>query len=152
VETHRVVRRRGCHIFWTIGSQMAVRFSALRTGRPLPPRRFLAFIIVRGWVDPWVILRLDGLRQLKKSNDLIGNRTCDLPASSVVSQPIRLPRAPQTRGKHSYFELNKNYIKSSPISNIYHRFSWQAAWSPWRSYWRWKVKGNVKGKVVLLLN
>jgi hypothetical protein len=36
--THRVVRRRGSHIFYTIGSQMAVRLSALRTGRPLPPR------------------------------------------------------------------------------------------------------------------
>jgi hypothetical protein len=38
VETHRVVRRRGSHIFKTVGSQMAVRLSALRAGRPLPPR------------------------------------------------------------------------------------------------------------------
>jgi hypothetical protein len=36
VEVHMVVRRRGSHIFQTIGSQMAVRLSALRAGRPLP--------------------------------------------------------------------------------------------------------------------
>jgi hypothetical protein len=35
-KAHRVVRRRGSHIFYTIGSQMAVRMSALGTGRPLP--------------------------------------------------------------------------------------------------------------------
>jgi hypothetical protein len=34
-QAHRVVRRRGCHIFQTVGSQMAVR-SALRAGHPLP--------------------------------------------------------------------------------------------------------------------
>jgi hypothetical protein len=33
-----VVRRRGSHIFWTVGSEMAVRLSALRVCRPLPPR------------------------------------------------------------------------------------------------------------------
>jgi hypothetical protein len=39
------------HIFQTIGSQMAVRLSALRTGRhwpPPPPGRFLVLISVRG--------------------------------------------------------------------------------------------------------
>jgi hypothetical protein len=30
-------------------------------------------------------MRLEGLGQLKKFNDLIGNRTCDLPAYSSVS-------------------------------------------------------------------
>jgi hypothetical protein len=37
MEAHRVVRRRGAHIFYKIGSQMAVRLSVLRAGRPLPP-------------------------------------------------------------------------------------------------------------------
>jgi hypothetical protein len=32
-----VVRRRGSHIFYTIGSEMAVMLSALRSGCPLPP-------------------------------------------------------------------------------------------------------------------
>jgi hypothetical protein len=36
VEAHIFVRRRGFHIFYTIDSQMAVRFSALHAGHPLP--------------------------------------------------------------------------------------------------------------------
>jgi hypothetical protein len=40
-------------------------------------------------------MRLEGLDKLKKkSNDLIGNRTRDLPACSIVPQPTTLPRAP----------------------------------------------------------
>jgi hypothetical protein len=35
VEAHRVVRRRGSHIFKTVCSQMAVRLLALRAGRHL---------------------------------------------------------------------------------------------------------------------
>jgi hypothetical protein len=72
---------------------MAVNLSALRAGRPLPPRRFLVPIFVSGWVDPRGIVWLEGLVQLKKSNDLIGNRNRDLPACSIVPQPTTLPRA-----------------------------------------------------------
>jgi hypothetical protein len=39
------MRRRGSHIFQTIGSQKAVR-SALRSGRTLPSGRFLVHISV----------------------------------------------------------------------------------------------------------
>jgi hypothetical protein len=41
MEAHRIVRRRGSQIFYKIDSQMAVRFSTSRAGRPLPPRTFL---------------------------------------------------------------------------------------------------------------
>jgi hypothetical protein len=37
---------------------MAVRLSALRAGLPLPPRRFLVPISLRGWVDPRAIVSL----------------------------------------------------------------------------------------------
>jgi hypothetical protein len=33
---------------------------------------------------------LGGLDKLKKSNDLIGNQTCDLPARNIVPQPTML--------------------------------------------------------------
>jgi hypothetical protein len=39
-------------------------------------------------------LRLEELGQLKKSNDLIGNRNRDFPACSTVLQPTTLPCAP----------------------------------------------------------
>jgi hypothetical protein len=44
---------------------MAVRLSALSTGRSLPPERFLVLIYVRDWVDRRVIVRLEELGQLK---------------------------------------------------------------------------------------
>jgi hypothetical protein len=37
---------------------------------------------------------LKGLGRLKKSNDLTGIRTRNLPACSIVPQPTTLPRAP----------------------------------------------------------
>jgi hypothetical protein len=75
---------------------MAVRLSALRACRPLPPppqRRFLVLIPVRVWVDPRAIMRLEELDQFKKSNVLIGNRTRDLAACRIMPQPTPLPRA-----------------------------------------------------------
>jgi hypothetical protein len=54
---------------------MAVRLSALRAGRPLLPGRFLGhYASVR-------------IKSIEKSSDLIGNRTRDLPACSIVPQP-----------------------------------------------------------------
>ena len=35
---------------------------------------------------------------MKNFNDTIGNRTCDLPASSAVPQPTAPPRAPLRKG------------------------------------------------------
>jgi hypothetical protein len=41
-------------------------------------------------------VRLGGLGILKKSNEIIGNQTRDLPACSIVPQPTTLPRAPDS--------------------------------------------------------
>jgi hypothetical protein len=53
------------------------------------PRIFLVFIFVRGLVDPRAIALLEGLGKLKKIH-LIGIRSRDLPACSIVPQPITL--------------------------------------------------------------
>jgi hypothetical protein len=72
---------------------MTVR-SALRAGRPLPPRKI---------PDTHFCLRLSRpqghtapgrIRSTEKSNDLIGNPTRDRLACSIVPQPTMLPRAP----------------------------------------------------------
>jgi hypothetical protein len=52
MEAHRIVRRRGAHIFYTIDSQMAVRLSALRAGRPLPPGRFRYSFMLQADLKP----------------------------------------------------------------------------------------------------
>jgi hypothetical protein len=51
---------------------MAVKLPALRSGRSLPPERFLILISLRGWVDPRAIVRLEGLAELKYPMPLSG--------------------------------------------------------------------------------
>jgi hypothetical protein len=62
---------------------MAVRLSAFAPAALYPPGRVLVLISVRRWVDPRAIVRLEGLGPLKKV-DLIGTRTRDLSACSIV--------------------------------------------------------------------
>jgi hypothetical protein len=53
--------------FQTISSQMAVRLSAPRAGRPLPSGRFLVLISLRAWADPRAIVPMEGLGHLKNA-------------------------------------------------------------------------------------
>jgi hypothetical protein len=56
-----VVRRRG----YKVGPKMAVRLSALPTGRSLPAGRFLVLISVISSLDPRAVVRLEGSAHLK---------------------------------------------------------------------------------------
>jgi hypothetical protein len=91
---------------------MAVRLSALRAVCPLPPGRFLVLISATGCVDPRVIVRLEGLGQLKKSNTFIGNRSHDLPVCSKVPQPTMVPRAIKHKAKYIFVHI----VETSPVS------------------------------------
>jgi hypothetical protein len=88
------VRRRDPHIFHTIGSQTAVKLTALHALPPSNEDSWYLFIYVWGWVDPKVIMRLS----IEKPNDRIGNRTRDFAACSIVPQQrryrISLPCSP----------------------------------------------------------
>jgi hypothetical protein len=54
-------------------------------------------------------VRLEGLGKLKKSNDLIGNQTHDLPAFSIVPQPTVLLRAAVL------YALSYKYMRNSRV-------------------------------------
>jgi len=72
---------------------MKVERSALRIGRLYPQGIFLVLSSLRGRFQPQDHSTAEGLGQMKNSNDTIGNRTNDLPASSVVPHPAAPPRA-----------------------------------------------------------
>jgi hypothetical protein len=93
MKAHRILRRRGFHIFYTIGSQMAVRLSAPRAGRLLHPRKIHGTHSVRGWVDPRAIVRLEWLGQLKNPTTSSGIEPATFRACTIVPQPTKLPRA-----------------------------------------------------------
>jgi hypothetical protein len=73
---------------------MAVRLSALRVGRHLPPRKFPGTHFCYSLSRPQGHSAAGRIRSIEESDDLIGNRTRDLPACSIVSQPTTLPHAP----------------------------------------------------------
>jgi hypothetical protein len=73
---------------------MAVRLSALRTGRFLPPGRFLVLSSVKRLSRPQGHSAAGRIRSIEKSSDLIGNRTHNLPACNIVPQPSTLLRGP----------------------------------------------------------
>jgi hypothetical protein len=103
LKAHRVVRRRGSHIFSRQSAHKWLwRCLHYAAAALYSWGRVLVLVSVRGWVDTRAIVRLEGLGKLKKSNDLIGNRTRDLLACSIVLQPTMLPRGPEDGRTYVY--------------------------------------------------
>jgi hypothetical protein len=73
---------------------MAVRSSALRAGRALPPRNLPGTHFCQKLSRPQGHSAAGRIRPIEKSNDLIENRTRNLPACNKVPRPTTLPRAP----------------------------------------------------------
>jgi uncharacterized lipoprotein YbaY len=69
---------------------MAGKLVSLTHRLPFNPGNISVASRVR--LDARAIVRLERLRNLKKSNDLIGNRNRELPACSIVPQPTALLR------------------------------------------------------------
>jgi hypothetical protein len=71
---------------------MAVKLSALSAGRPpFTPRKILGTHLCKRLSLPQGHSAAERIRSIKKSNNLIVNRTRDLPACSEVAQPTSLP-------------------------------------------------------------
>jgi hypothetical protein len=70
---------------------MAVRLSALRAGRPLPPGRFLVLISAAGRI-----------RSIEKSSDLIGNRNRDFKVCSISASTNSCVSQPFSGSEHIY--------------------------------------------------
>jgi hypothetical protein len=56
-----------------------------------------------------------GIRSIEKSNDIIGNRTRDLLACSIVPQPTTLPRAPTAATTTTANNNNNNNTKEANV-------------------------------------
>jgi hypothetical protein len=81
---------------------MAVRLSALRTGCPLTPGKFLVLISVRGWVDLRAKVRLEGVDQLKNAMTLSGNEPATFRLVAQCANQLRY-RVPTIIPVHTCF-------------------------------------------------
>jgi hypothetical protein len=100
------------------GSQMAVRLSALRAGRPLPPRKFPGTHFCYRLSRPQDHSAAGRIRPIEKSNDLIRNRTGDLP-KRIVLKPNKNKARPtvQTLARRTYIHT---YIHTA-LQRAFHR-------------------------------
>jgi hypothetical protein len=129
MEAHRFVRCWGSHIF---SRRSAHRWRLSFTRRPpFTPRIFLVLISVRGWVDPRAIVRMEGLGQLKKSNDPIMTWTRDLPACSHSISTNYATAACSTvlMNKFTFFQYLPTMLSGSLV--ITHGTFWSKRWRRW---------------------
>jgi hypothetical protein len=120
MKARTVVRRRGSHVLYTVGSQMAVRLSALRAGHPSPPRKVLGTQFCQKLSR--IRSTAGRIRSIKKSDGLIRNRTRD-PHSALTNYATSCPSVHRV-----YFLRSYDYNSKKPV------FSWTllTGWSLYR--------------------
>jgi hypothetical protein len=102
---------------------MDVRLPALRAGRPLLQEDSWYWFLLEAESIPGPAHRAtERIRSIEKSNDLIGIRTRDLPACSIVPQPTTLPRAPTESGRLRLnsiptLKFKMNFIKQHRVAS-----------------------------------
>jgi hypothetical protein len=97
---------------------MAVRMSALRAGRPLPPRKIPGTHLCQRLSRPQGHSAAGRIRSIEKIH-LIGSHTRDLPACSLVSQPTTLSRNPLNLPMlFQNWGPAKDIIQLSPRNNL----------------------------------
>jgi hypothetical protein len=74
---------------------MAVRLSALCSGRPLHPTKIPGIYFSYRLSRPQGNSAAGRIISIEKSNYFIGSRTHDFPASGIVPQPTMLPHVPK---------------------------------------------------------
>jgi hypothetical protein len=112
---------------------MSVRWSVLRTGRPLTPGRFLVLVSVRGSVKGHSAA--GRIRSVEKCNDLNGNKTRNLQALSIV---YNVQVMPLFKNRHlsnciaCFSRRNVTEKKESEINCIFEIWSFHGNRISWR--------------------
>jgi hypothetical protein len=116
--------------FWTIGSQVTLRLSALLCWPPFTPRKIPGTLFCWRLSRPQDSSATGKIRSIENSNDLIGNRTRHLTDCSIVSQPTTPQRAP-LRGLIAYnivTDLLKALLGKGSLNTFQHTHHTTIRW------------------------
>jgi hypothetical protein len=80
-----------------------------------PQGRFLVLISVRGWVDPRVMVRLEGWGQLKNPVASSGIEPATFRFVALVPQPTTLPHAPKFLFVSSFWKMMSDIECGRPV-------------------------------------